>query len=79
AERSAMLDHWLQPLTMLYRKHRDVIDAIADPVRRLDRMCEINVEMQVRRVAATPIVEKAWTRGQNLNLHGWIYAVHDGL
>ncbi|RTL59705.1 MAG: carbonic anhydrase [Hyphomicrobiales bacterium] len=79
AERSAMLDHWLQPFTMLYRKHRDVIDAIADAGRRLDRMCEINVEMQVRRVAATPIIEKAWMRGQALNLHGWIYAVHDGL
>jgi carbonic anhydrase len=79
SDRGAMLDHWLQPLTMLYRKHRGVIDAIAEPARRLDRMCEINVEMQVRRVAATPIVEKAWARGQSLHLHGWIYAVHDGL
>lgn len=77
--RGAMLDHWLQPLTMLYRKHRPVIDAITPAEQRLDRMCEINVEMQVRRVAATPIVENAWARGQTLNLHGWIYAVHDGL
>ena len=79
AERGAMLDHWLQPLTMLYRKHRTIIDAIETPARRLDRMCEINVEMQVRRVAATPIVENAWARGQVLHLHGWIYAMHDGL
>lgn len=79
AERGAMLDHWLQPLTMLYRKHRGFIDAIEDTSRRLDRMCEINVEMQVRRVAATPIIERAWTRGQMLHLHGWIYAMHDGL
>ncbi len=78
-ERGAMLDHWLQPLTMLYRKHRPTIDAISDPTRRLDRMCEINIEMQVRRVAATPIVENAWSRGQSLHLHGWIYAMHDGL
>lgn len=78
-ERSAMLDHWLQPLTMLYRKHRAAIDEIAAPSRRLDRMCEINVEMQVRRVAATPIVENAWASGQSLHLHGWIYAMHDGL
>lgn len=79
ADRGAMLDHWLQPLTMLYRKHRHVVDVIEDPLRRLDRMCEINVEMQVRRVAATPIVENAWARGQPLHLHGWIYAMHDGL
>jgi carbonic anhydrase len=79
ADRGAMLDHWLQPLTMLYRKHRETIEAIAEMAQRVDRMCEINVEMQVRRVAATPIVEKAWARGQPLHLHGWIYAVHDGL
>nr|WP_150288450.1 carbonic anhydrase [Rhabdaerophilum calidifontis] len=77
--RGAMLDHWLQPLTMFYRKHRAVFDAIEDPVRRLNRLCEINVEMQVRRLAATPIIENAWGRGQSLNLHGWIYAVDDGI
>lgn len=79
AERGAMLDHWLQPLTMLYRKHRPVFDAIASHGARLDRLCEINIEMQVRRLAATPIIENAWARGQSLNLHGWIYAIHDGL
>lgn len=79
SERGAMLDNWLQPVTMLYRKHRNVFDVIAEEQARLDRMCEINVEMQVRRVAATPVVENAWVRGQPLHLHGWIYAIHDGL
>lgn len=78
-ERGAMLDHWLQPIWMLYRKHRAHFDAIPSEDARLDRLCEINVEMQVRRLAATPVVEKAWARGQNLNLHGWLYALHDGL
>ncbi len=77
--RGAMLDHWLQPISMLHRKHLAVFDAIADPGARLGRLCEINIEMQVRRLAQTPIVENAWTRGQPLNLHGWIYAIEDGL
>ena len=78
-ERGSILDHWLQPLTMMYHKHRSFIDAIPSEADRLDRLCEINIEMQVRRVAATPIVENAWTRGQRLHVHGWIYAIHDGL
>ncbi len=78
-QRDALLDHWLQPIAMLHRKHRPVFDAIADEGRCLDRLCEINVEMQVRRLAQTPIVENAWARGQALHLHGWIYAIHDGL
>jgi len=50
-ERTALVDHWLQPITMLYRKHRKLFDAISDPSARIDRMCELNVEMQVRRIA----------------------------
>ncbi len=78
-ERGAMLDHWLQPLTMLYRKHRPHFDRMERSESRLDRLCEINIEMQVRRLAATPLVENAWRRGQELHLHGWIYGIHDGL
>lgn len=77
-DRGALLDHWLQPITMLYRKHRTHFDNLA-PEERASRMCELNIEMQVRRIAATPLVEKAWMRGQELHLHGWIYEIGDGL
>lgn len=77
-ERGELFDHWLQPVSMFYRKHRKVFDALP-PMERLDRMCEVNIEMQVRRLAATPIVENAWARGQELNLHGWIYRIGTGL
>jgi len=78
-ERGALLDHWLQPITMIYRKHREAFDCLASDEARLDRLCELNIEMQVRRIASTPIVENAWRRGQSLHLHGWIYAIRDGL
>ncbi|MGE0651723.1 MAG: carbonic anhydrase [Alphaproteobacteria bacterium] len=79
SDRGALLDHWLQPLSMLYHKHSSTFRAFTDDKERLCRMCEINVGMQVRRLAPTPLVEKAWSRGQTLHLHGWIYAIHDGL
>lgn len=78
-ERTALVDYWLQPIVMLYRKHRAVFEALPDAGARRDRMCEINIEMQVRRVAAMPIVEHAWVRGTPLQIHGWIYGTHDGL
>jgi len=77
-ERGALFDHWLQPVSMFYRKHQRLFDALPAQ-ERLDRMCEVNIEMQVRRLAATPIVESAWARGQELNLHGWIYRISTGL
>ena len=77
--RGAMVDHWLQPITMLYRKHRAHFETIQPHTARLNHMAALNVEMQVRRIATTPLVERAWARGQTLNLHGWIYAIDDGL
>jgi carbonic anhydrase len=78
-ERSAMVDHWLQPITMFHRKHRAHFDRLSPRRALLDRVCELNIEMQVRRIATMPLVENAWSRGQDLHLHGWIYGMHDGL
>lgn len=79
-ERSALVDYWLQPIVMLYRKHKSVFDALPDRRARIDRMCEINVEMQVRRLASTPLVENTWLKSERpLHLHGWIYGLEDGL
>lgn len=78
-DRSALVDHWLQPLVMFNRKHRAIFSGLNGARAHLDRMCELNVQMQLRRIAATPIVEAAWQRGQPLHVHGWIYGVEDGL
>ncbi|MBX9945403.1 MAG: carbonic anhydrase [Reyranella sp.] len=78
-DRSALVDYWLQPIFMLYRRHRAMFDALPDRRAQVDRMCELNIEMQVRRVAAMPVVENAWSNGVPLHLHGWIYGMHDGL
>lgn len=79
AECGAMVDHWLQPITMFYRKHHAHFEQLSPQAAAVDRMCELNIEMQVRRIATTPLVERAWGRGQTLHLHGWIYGMHDGL
>ena len=34
---------------------------------------------QVLNVCQTTIVQDAWERGQDLAVHGWIYALDDGL
>lgn len=78
-DRSAMVDHWLQPITMLYRKHRGHFDRLQTSDASSSRMCEINIDMQVRRIALMPLVENGWSRGQELDLHGWIHGIHDGL
>jgi carbonic anhydrase len=34
---------------------------------------------QVNNIAYDILVQDAWTRGQELSIHGWIYSLADGL
>jgi carbonic anhydrase len=78
-KRRGLVDHWLHPVRELHRAHRPALDRLADPRARLDRLCELNVIAQVGNVAADIFVREAWARGQSLSVHGWIYALADGL
>lgn len=74
-----LVDHWLAPIVELYARNRAMLDALPDPAARLDRLCELNVALQMRRLAATPVLRAAWARMAPLALHGWIYGIGDGL
>ena len=48
-------------------------------LERTDRLCELNVLAQARRVCRTTIVQQAWERGLSLTVHAWAYRLNDGL
>ena len=78
-KRRGLVDHWLHPIREVCHEHRRELDAIADRRARLDRLCELNVIRQVRNVASDVFVQEAWTRGQDLSVHGWVYSLANGL
>lgn len=73
------LGSWLEPLRGVVRESSAELDALPDDAARWQRLCELNVIAQVRRLIRLPVVLAAWARGQTLALHGWIYDVRDGL
>jgi carbonic anhydrase len=77
--RRGLVDHWLHPIREVAHAHQSELDAITEPPARLDRLCELNVCRQVRNVASDVFVLDAWARGQKLSVHGWIYAITNGL
>src|SRR5690242_17491414 len=77
--RRGLVDHWLHPIREVWHEHRDELAAIADAPVRLNRLCELNVIRQVQNVAADVFVQDAWTRGQDLCVHGWVYSLATGL
>lgn len=78
-QRHGLIDHWLQPVSCLCRRHADELDSILDVEARVNLICERNVLAQVASLADNPFVRDAWGRGQALAVHGWIYSIQDGL
>ncbi len=78
-KRLGLVDHWLHPIREVAARHQAELSAIADEHKRYDRLCELNVVRQVRNVASDLFVQDAWARGQSLKVHGWVYALSDGL
>ena len=74
-----VLNMWLRNIKDVYRIHRTELDAITDPERKTDRLTELNVQEQVFNLAKTSIVQRAWKNESRPDLHGWVYALNDGL
>ena len=76
--RIGLADNWLLHVKDVRNRHRALLEALP-PAHRNDALCELNVIEQVANVAHTTVVQDAWSRGQPVTLHGWVYAVSDGL
>lgn len=73
-----LIDNWLRQIKDVYEAS-DLARGSTDGKTDVDRLCELNVAAQVRNVCHTTIVQDAWRRGQSLSVHGWIYALEDGI
>ncbi|GGL17419.1 MULTISPECIES: carbonic anhydrase [Caulobacter] len=78
-QRRGLVDHWLHPIREVHAEHKHELDALPTQKDKLNRLCELNVIRQVRNVASDVFVQDAWARGQPLSVHGWVYALGNGL
>ena len=74
-----LADHWLAPIRNLAQRYAIDLARINDAEGRRDKLAELNVIEGVRRVAETPILQRAWVRGADISVHGLIYGLKDGL
>jgi len=74
-----LLNKWLMHIKDVYRLHRSEIEALDTRKKQTDRLVELNVVEQVRRLSHTSIVQNAWKQDQRPVLHGWVYGLEDGI
>ncbi len=74
-----LIDNWLRHIKDVYRIHADELIAIEDDQKRVDRLVELNVIENVNNLCKTTIVQNAWAKGQELEVHGWVYSIETGI
>lgn len=74
-----LIDGWLRHIRDVRQKHDAVLQNISDENQLIDRLCELNVVEQAKNVCYSTVVQEAWDNGRELSVHGWIYAIKDGL
>jgi carbonic anhydrase len=76
--RVGLADNWLRHIRDVADRHREILELLPEH-GRANALCELNVIEQVVNVAHSTVLQDAWTRGQNVTLHGWVYGLQDGL
>ena len=79
-EKKEELSHhsWFRSINETLRKNENKL-AEYDPVKAGQKLCELNVIEQVKKLRQTQVVVNAWNQNQNLSIHGWIYQLKTGL
>ena len=76
--RVGLADNWLRHVQDVRLRHRQRLNHL--PQEQLESvLCEMNVIEQVGNVAMSNVMQDAWSRGQKVTVHGWIYGIGDGL
>jgi carbonic anhydrase len=73
-----ILNKWLRHIKDVYRLHETELDAISNEDQRVDRLVELNVIEQTRRLVDSDFIQRAWRSRQAPTLHGWIYDLRTG-
>lgn len=74
-----IIDNWLRNIRDVYRMHDREMDTIKDPELKFDRLVELNAIEGAANVMNTSIVQNAWSTGQELSVHAWVYSLKTGL
>ena len=74
-----LIDNWLRHIKDVYNMYAVKLEKIENIQERLNMLVKLNVQEQACNLGKTTIVQNAWKRGQYLEIHGWVYDIHDGI
>jgi carbonic anhydrase len=77
-QKLGLIDNWLRHIQDVRNRNAEELQGLP-LAEQVTRLCELNVLEQVTNVAQTTIVQDAWSRGQEVLVHGLVYGLDDGM
>jgi carbonic anhydrase len=74
-----LINKWVRNIKEVYKDNFTELKKIDSEKERCDRVVELNVKAQVYDLAKTSIVQQKWKDKSGLQIHGWVYDLHDGI
>ena len=78
SQQFGLIDNWLRHIKDVYRMHSTELDTIENEADKINRLVELNVVEQVYNLCKTTIVQKAWKKRADLEVHGWVIQLDSG-
>ena len=75
--RIGLADNWIRHVGDVAAKHAPILSEL-DAALAHDRLCELNALEQAMNVCQSSILQAAWSRGQQVAVHAWVYSLRDG-
>ncbi len=76
---NGLADHWLEAVRRLARRNEQALSDYPEGPERNDRLAELSVIDAVARLSETPVIRRAWARGDTVSIHGLIYRLSEGV
>jgi carbonic anhydrase len=73
-----LINKWLRNIKEVYEKHFEQLTNIENEQERFNALVELNVAEQIKNLAKTTIVQKAWANRSFPHLHGWVFDIQHG-
>jgi carbonic anhydrase len=74
-----LINKWVRNIKEVYKDNLTELKKIDSEKARFNRLVELNVKAQVYDLAKTSIVQQKWKDKSGLQIHGWVYDLHDGV
>lgn len=75
-----LLNFWLKSIKEVADKHKDELKSVRNQGgNTTNTLIRLNVQEQCLNVCKSPIVQKAWSEGRTLLVHGYVFDISTGL